>query len=721
MVGSSGEQESRQKKSYCRLCTAYCALDVEVEAGRVRSVRGDASDPVSGGYSCLKGRQIPHQIHGPQRLRSSLVRRPDGSYEPIASEQALDEIATRIQALIETHGPRSVASFGGTAAFANSATMPVVRAWHRGVGSISNYSTLTIDQPAKIVATARHGVWGGGGHSFASSDVALALGINPIVSGLSMPGGVPGTNPVKTLREATKRGLKLICVDPRRSELARSAHLHLQVRPGEDATLLAGMLRVILRQNLHDADFCRDHADGLAALRRVVTDFTPDYVERRADVPARQMIEAARLFAAGPRGYASSGTGVDMSRHPRLTAHLICCLNTICGRHNRVGERIANPGVLSLPVPRPAQAIPPQLLPPILSWGEGPESRFRGLGGSFHEMPSATLAEEIDTPGDGQIRGLISVGANPCVAMPNPIAMRKAFETLELSVSIDITLSETSRRADYVIAARHALEREDVTEFMDPFYEVPYAHYARAAIESPGDAVEDWEVFIGLARRLGTKIDLPGGSIDVEHPPNKFELLQLIFPATRIALERLREHEGGNVYDELDIVVSEPLPGIEARLQLAPADVDTELRELRAEPIGPQSDGHFTHRLICRRLPHVVNSVGRDFPQSAKHATANPAFVNADDLRELGMSSGELIEIESQNGCILAQAESSDEVRRGVISMAHCFGDDELSRDGVLDHGSNTGLLIATDRDYDPITGMPRQSAIPVRIRAPGE
>ena len=709
---------AQTRKTYCRLCTAYCALDVEVEGGRVSAVRGDAGDAVSGGYTCLKGRQLAHQMYGPERLRSSLVRTPDGSVRPIATERALDEIAERIRELIRRHGPRCVASFSGTAAYANSGTLPVVRAWHRGIGSVSNYSTLTIDQPAKVVATARHGVWAGGGHSFASSNVTLALGINPVVSGLSMPGGVPGTSAVKALQEARKRGHKLICIDPRRSELARRAHLHLQVRPGEDAVLLAGMLRVILAENRHDADFCRDQTEGLEELRATLGAFLPDYVEQRSGVPAQQMIEAARLFAAGPRGYASSGTGADMSPRGYLTGHLLCCLNTLCGRHNREGERIANPGVCSLPVPRPAQAIPANMLPPILQYGDGPESRFRGLRGSFQEMPAATLAEEILTPGEGQIRALIAVGANPLLAMPDPLAMREALDSLELSVSVDIASSATARRSDYVIAARHALEREDVTEFMDPFYEVPYAHYTRAIAEPEGDAVEDWEVFVGLARRLGTKIELPGGAVDVEHPPDKLELLQLILPATRIALERLRESEGGRVYDELDVVVSPPLPGIEAKLQLAPSGVAEELAELRAEPFGPEADGAFPHRLICRRAPHVANSVGRDFPESARRGTANPAFVNPDDLHELGADGGDWIEIESRHGAIVALAEPSDELARGVVSMAHGYGDDDLSRGGARRHGSNTGLLVATDRDYDPVTGMVRQSAIPVRLRA---
>jgi anaerobic selenocysteine-containing dehydrogenase len=632
----------------------------------------------------------------------------------------MDEIAARLDAILSEHGPRAIASFSGTAAYANSGSLPVVRAWHRGIGSTSNYSTLTIDQPAKIVATARHGVWGAGGHSFASSDVALSIGNNPLISKLTLPGGIPGTNPAKSLDDARRRGLKLICVDPRRSEVARRAHLHLQVRPGEDATLLAGMLRVILEEDLHDADFCRDHTTGLAELKSSLAEFTPDYVARRSGVPAEQMIEAARLFAAGPRGYASSGTGPDMGPHPTLTEHLIVSLNSLCGRHLREGEPIPNPGVLALPVPRPAQAIPKDLLPPILHYGSGPEARFRDLRQMFEEMPSTTLAEEILTPGEGQIRALIVVGANPLLAMPDPLSMQKALFSLELLVCVDVALSATARHAHYVISARHALEREDVTEFMDPFYEVPYAHYSRAVVEPEGDSIEDWELFVGLARRMGSEIELPGGPVDVRHPLSKLELLQLIRPATRVPLARLREQPGGRIYEEIALDASAPLPGIEALLAFAPEGVCDELRALRAEGFEPR--GRYTHRLICRRLDHVVNSVGPDFPESARRGRTNPAFMAAEDLAELGVAPGELVEIESQHGSLLAVAQPTDEVEPGVVSIAHCFGDASLGSASdsqrVRASGSNTGLLVAVDRDYDPITGMARQSAVPVAVRA---
>jgi anaerobic selenocysteine-containing dehydrogenase len=519
---------------------------------------------------------------------------------------------------------------------------------------------------------------------------------------------------VKALKDAKQRGLKLIAVDPRRSELAQRADLHLQIRPGEDPTLLAGMLRAILEEELHDAAFCSQHTEGLEELRAALEGFTPEYVERRSGVAARQMIEAARLFAGGPRGYVSSGTGPDMAPHPCLTEHLICCLNTLCGRHNRQGERLENPGVLSLPVPRPAQAIPTELLPPLLRWGGGPASRFRGLRQMFEEMPTATLAEEILEPGEGQIRALLCVGGNPALAVPDQRRMLRALDALDLHVCVEIAMSETARRADYVIAARHPFERDDVTEFMDRFYEVSYAFYAPAAIEPGFDAIEDWEFFVGLAKRMKTPIELPGGAIDPEKPPTKFEVLKLIFPVTRIPLERIREMGAGRVFDELAVEVAPPLPGVAARLQFAPEGICEELRAERAAAPGKTG---FSHLLICRRLHHVSNSAGREFPRSRAVGSTNLAYLHPADLEKLGLSPGDVVEIESDHDRILGVVEPSSELQSGVVSMAHCWGSGPERDEEVRTLGSNTGRLVATDRDYDPITGMARQSAIPVKLR----
>ena len=702
------------KKSFCRFCHAFCPIEVDVEDNKVIEVRGDASNPVYGGYTCIKGRHLPDQHNHPDRIRTSMKRMPDGSFQPISSEQALDEIAERMSAIIEEHGPRSVATYNGTYAFCNAITLSVSRAWHAGVKSPSYYTSVTIDQPAKAIAASRHGTWMGGSQGFDTADVAMLIGNNPVVS---MFGGVPPFNPWKRLRDAQKRGLKLIVIDPRSSDVAKRADLHLQVRPGEDPTLLAGIIKVMFDEGLVDGDFLAGNATHVEELRQAVESFDLDYVEERSGVPAALVERAARMFAGAQRGVASSGTGANMAPHPNLTEHFVQSLNTLCGRFLREDEVVPNPGVISPERPFMAQANPPNP-----AWGKGEPSRVRGLGEVFGEMPTAALSDEIITPGEGRVRALVSVGGNPVGAWPDQLKTIEAMRQLDLNVSIDIRWSQTAKMADYVIAPKLSLERPDLTVLTDSWYPVPYAHYTPAMVEAEDDVIEEWEFFWNLAQRMGTEIELAGGPMPMDEKPSTDDVLDLITAKSRIPLDRVREADGGAIFEGEEVRVAPKAAGADARLDVAPADLVEEIAEVRAEPVvegaGYVPGEEFSHRLISRRMREFYNSSGRDIAGlTARDGGTNPAFMNPVDGAEWGIADGEVIEIESSRATILGVAAFTDDVPSGVISMAHSWGDVPETDQDVRSIGGSTNRLVNNEEAYDPITGMARQSAIPVNIR----
>jgi anaerobic selenocysteine-containing dehydrogenase len=700
------------RRSFCRICAAYCGIRAEVEDGRLLAVHGDPEHALSRGYSCVKGRRIPSIVNHPERLRSCLARTEAGELAPIASDRAMDEIAARLTRLIERHGPRSVATYTGTGCWGNSALQEIVRAWHHGIGSVMRCSSASIDQPAKTISPWFHGVWGGGPHSFETADVVLLIGQNPLVSGQYQHGGPPGYYPT-ALGRARKRGLELIVVD---------ADLHLQLVPGEDPTLLAAMLRVVLDEGLEDEDFCTEHVRGLSELRSAVDDFTPDYAARRCGVPRTQIVEAARMFAAGPRGNASTGTGPSMAPHPNLTEHLVQSLNTVCGRWSREGEPVNMPSVLTPDLPRPAQALPKAFLPADLSPTANAEvSRIRGLRQVYQEMPTAALADEILTPGEGQVRALIVIGGNPVLAWPDQQRTLRALEEVELLVCLDVLPNPTCRRAHYVIGSTHFSERAEMTFLGDYFFEKPFSQYTEAVCEPQGDVIEETDFFIGLARRMGTKLELPGGILDTEEPPGPLELFERVRPAPKVPIREIARYEGGHLFDEIDVRVSPAIPGAEAHLDVAPAELMRELRAVREEPDRAPGkvgvNGDFTHLLIARRIKYMNNSVGHDLPRAANELAYNPAYLHPSDLASLGFSSGELVIIESEDGAISAVVEAADDLRPGVVSMAHCFGGDPAEDSDPREVGSSTAALISVDHDYDPISGAARQSAIPIRLR----
>lgn len=755
--------------SICRFCHANCAILVDIDTADGRPVRvvGDPVNPAYHGFTCAKGRRLPDQHAHPDRLLQTQKRVSgrcaEPAFESISSERAMDEIAGRIGALVREHGPRSVALYIGTYAGPHASTIPTAIGWLLALGSKMVFSSQSIDQPGKHIANALHGRWLGGSHVFDEADVWLLLGNNPLIS---MSGGIPPANPSRRLRDAKKRGLKLIVIDPRRTEVARFADVHLQPRPGEDPAILAGMLHVILRDRLHDAAFTDAHVQGLEALAETVADFTPEVAARRAGLEPSEIELAARTFAAGPRGCGVAGTGPNMSPHGNLTEYLLLALNTVCGRWRREGEAVANPGAL-LPRAMPkAQAMGPRA-----AWGRGEQLRSRPLGSSAAGLPTAALADEILYQGDDRIRALVCVGSNPVAAWPDQLKTLRAMESLELLVCLDPKMGATTRLADYVVAPKLSLETPGVSvssegieqTYVAMGYSEPYAQYAPAIATPPAgaDVIEEWEFFYGLAQRMGLALTCypirPETGVlrerrepvvlDVQKKPTTDELLEALMAGSRVPLSEVKQHPHGAIFDDETIRVAATDPDANDRLDVGNADMLAELaaiaRETGAEATGSgveavggeaaragagreATGAHAAtaaavaarpFRLISRRMPNVYNSTGRDIPALMRGGAHNPAYLHPDDLAELGLEPGDLIEIATDHASILGIAEGAPELRRGLVSMAHCFGDAPAQDARFREIGSNTGRLIDNEREFDPYTGIPRMSAIPVAVR----
>jgi anaerobic selenocysteine-containing dehydrogenase len=319
-------------KTFCRFCHANCAMEADVENGKVIEVRGDPDDPVYHGYTCMKGRELPDSHNSENRLHHSLVRNEDGEFVSTAMPEALAHVAAELRRIIDTHGPHSVAVFVGSGGYQNSAAMMASLSFAQGLGSRNFYTSVTLDQPAKVFTTARYGKWMAGPNTFSESDVALFIGNNPIVSHYSPVGGVPPFSPSRRIRDQKAKGLKLIVADPRESDVARLADIYLPVKPGEDPAMLAGMLNVIIAEGLYDRNFVAAHVDGFDELAEAVKAFPPEVAAERAGLDADQLVAAARMFAGGSKGCATTGTGPEMAGNGTLTEYLVTCLNTICAR-----------------------------------------------------------------------------------------------------------------------------------------------------------------------------------------------------------------------------------------------------------------------------------------------------------------------------------------------------------------------------------------------------
>ena len=716
------------KRTFCRFCHAACPIEVDIDEGTqtVTAVRGDVADPLFGAYTCIKGRHLGDQHHNPERLRTSLKRRPDGGFDPIPTSQALDEIAARIAATLVSHGPRAVASYCGTATFQNAAAHPVIRAFHKAIESPSFYTSITIDQPAKMVTPLRLGSWAAGLQPWSTADVSLVVGSNMAVSMFGYPGGPTFINPLASLRAAKKRGLKLIVIDPRRTETAAMADLHLQVTPGEDPTLLAGMLKVMLDEDRIDAEFCERWVEGVGSLHSAVRRFDLDHVAARTGVPSDQIAQAARMFADGARGAAMCGTGPNMAPHGTLLEHLVACFNVLGGRFPREGESVQNPtGILSLnekPRPPKAQVNPPR--PEMLT--NGPKARVRDLHTILGQAPTAALADEILLQGEGQVKALLTVGGNPVLAWPDQARVVQALETLDLHVALDIRVSATARLADYVIPSVLSLERPDVPTNVDRWFEDPYVMYTPALLDAGPEMVDEAGLYVEIARRMGLTLELPGGALTPDMHASPDDLLELSYPHVRVPWAEMRAMDGAAALrPDLTMTVQPADADATGRFQLTPDGLVEEIVEIRDSRSSFESLNGFdadvhTHRMASRRLKGVFNSSGRELEVLRTKETTSFAHAHPDDLASWGVVDGDLVDISSPRSTIRTVVKSAPDVKPGTVSMAHSWGDLPGEAGPVADPyslGDTTGRLSDCASAYDPVTGLPVMSAIPVSVR----
>lgn len=720
------------KPAICRICPAYCPISVTIENGRAIEVTGDPAAPLYGGYSCPKGRALPEQHASPSRLLHSL-KRGAGGFERIAPDQAVTEVAERVQRIVAEHGPRAVALYIGTNSLPYPASSQLASAWLRALGSRMLFTSNTIDQPGKQIAMALHGAWHAGGMEFASAGSWLVVGQNPLIS---KSGALPMQNPGRQLTEALARGLKLIVIDPRRTETARRAHVHLQPRPGEDPALLAAMLRVIFAEGLADEAFLRENAQGASELRAAVSPYTPEYAAARADVPAAEIVRAARAFASAGRGGGAAGTGPAFATRGNLTEYLTLCLITVCGFWPRAGDPASRLNVLL-----PAYTPRAQPYAPYPAVGGGEKLRVRGLENCAAGLPTAALPEEILLEGAGQVRALICLGGNPMMAFPDQRMTQRALERLDLLVTFDPELSATSRLAHYVIAPKLTLETPGMSQSAEALkffganvgYAAPFAQYAPALVAPPDDSelIEDWEFFYGLAQHMGLALTIVGfygwgahlesppivTRLDMQRKPSTDALYEIFTRGSRIPLAEVKRFPHGRVFDEVHGVVAAREAGCEARLQLAAPEMLRELGEIAGENwrARHESTSH-PFRLIPRRSNFFVNSSSRSLPKLTGGKPWNPAFAHPDDLAALGVVSGEIVRIRSRHDAALAVIEPDDTLRRGVIAMTHAFGANPTEPEDPRAVGTPLGRLLRLDDEYDPISGIPRMGALPIAI-----
>jgi len=710
-----------QHTSFCRLCEALCGITVTVEDGEVTAIKGDREHPASRGFLCAKGAAFVDVQNDPDRVLHPLRRRPNGSFERVSWDSALDDIADRMRSIIDRYGPDALGYYvGNPAAFAHAHMF-----WLKGLfdaigASTHQYNTNSQDGGARLAASALLY-----GTPFAiplpdldRTQFLLALGANPLVS---MGSAVSAPRIRERLDGIVARGGRVVVVDPRRTQTAHR-YEHVAVRADEDAWLLLGMLRVILDEGLADLSCLDRQTTGLDGLRSLLRSADPARVEAQTGVPFHVVAELARAFASAPAAVAYGRTGACTNSFGTLVSWLIDVLNVVTGNLDRAGGAVF--GWAPIKIDTMAERF-----------GMATYDTRRSPHGGFPEVmgtiPTTELARAIEGDGSAHLRGLLVSAGNPVLSAPQGQRIAAAIPRLELSVSLDCYVNETGRHCDYVLPAATFLEREDLPLAFLGNQLTPLIQVTRPVVPPAGESREEWEVFEALARRLG--LGAASGVAPVRWlaraglrltPHRVVDLLLRTsssgdwFGARRRGLSwrRLLETPHGRVLrDAIPAgVLDEKIRTADGRVPLAPPAIAGEVRRLD----NRRADDEFPLRLIGMRESTSLNSWLHNAARLAKHAAPRHALVHPDDAAAAGVVDDGVAVLESRRGRVEVPVHVTDDVMAGTVAYPHGWGHDAGWRLANQSVGAPINELTSDDpADVEALAGMSRLNGTPVRLR----
>lgn len=697
----------------CNLCEAMCGLAIDVEGGRITSIKGDPDDPLSRGHLCPKGVALQDVHEDPDRLRQPMRRTASG-WEPVAWEEALDEAARGLHRVQSEYGSDAVATYLGNPSVHNLGALMFGPLLLRMLHTRNSYSATSVDQlPSHVAALLMFG------HRMLlpipdvdRTEYLLIVGANPIASGGSLM-SAPGIG--VRLEAIQKRGGKVVVVDPRRTETARVADEHLFIRPGTDALFLLGILHELLALGPRLGRL-EEYTEGLEALRDVVRDVTPERTAPHTGIPAETVRRLARDILAAGSAICYGRVGVSTQPFGGLCAWLLSAINIVTGNLDRAGGAMFT---------RPAFDLvggPGPLTASAGGFGRW-KSRVRGLPEFSGELPVAALAEEILTPGERQIRALFTFAGNPVLSTPNGGQLDLALASLDFMVSIDPYLNETTRHAHLVLPPTTPLERGHYDLAFHALAVRNTARYSPPLFNPPPDARHDWQILLELWHRLGLLAN--GKRLKDEAT---YRLLRRIGPKGvldaglrlgpyGLSLKELARAPHGVDLGPLQPCLPDRLRG--KRIDLAPAPFVADVARLHETYPATGGQGrNGTLALIGRRNMRDNNSWMHNATRLMRGKSRCTLMVHPEDAAALQLADGDLADVSSRVGRVRVPVTVTDDVMPGVVSLPHGYGHGRAGvKLGVATRNAGVSVNDLTDDDaLDALTGNAAFSGTPVRV-----
>ncbi|WP_137990295.1 molybdopterin-dependent oxidoreductase [Streptomyces vilmorinianum] len=720
----------------CPLCEATCGLTLTIEGTRVTGARGDRDDVFSQGFICPKGASFGEVDADPDRLTGPLVRK-DGALQEATWEEAFDTIAARIRPLVEEYGPNAVGIVLGNPNVHTMAGALYPPLLIGALGTRNLFTASTLDQMPKHVSS---GLLFGDPFAIPVPDLdrtahLLILGANPLDSNGSLCTAPDFPGKLKALR---KRGGTLTVIDPRRTRTARLADRHVAIRPGTDALLLAALVHTLFEEDLTDLGTLAEHVEGVEEVREAVREFTPEAVAASCDLNAATIRTVARELAAAPSAAVYGRMGSSTVAYGTLANWLVDVLNVLTGNLDRPGGALF-PLSATAPAPRPAG---PGKGFALGRWS----SRVSGHPEAKGEFPMAALAEEIETEGEGRIRSVITVAANPVLSAPDGRRLDAALDALDFMVAVDPYLNETTRHADVVLPPPPPSQSAHFDFAFNGFAVRNQARFSPAAVPLEEGRMDECEIHARLILAVSGMHGAPPSAVDdlaisttlakavtQEHSPlfggdpkeqarllagrtgaeRRLDMMLRLGPYDLI-LEDLRQAPHGIDLGPLKPRIPQLLKTRSGRVELLPAPIAADLPRLRAA----LSADPAALVLVGRRHLRSNNSWLHNAPSLNSGSNRCTLQVHPDDADRLGLADGKPARIAAEGGELEVEVEITDAVRNGVVSLPHGWGHDRpgtrlavaAARPGV-----NVNQLLDGTR-LDPLSGTAVLNGFPVDV-----
>ncbi|MCB8949315.1 MAG: molybdopterin-dependent oxidoreductase [Ardenticatenaceae bacterium] len=710
----------------CNLCEAMCGLEIELRGEEILAIRGDKLDPFSQGHICPKATALADIYHDTDRLRQP-VRRTAAGWEPIGWDEAFDEVVTNIKRIQGEYGRNAIAVYQGNPNVHNVGAMLYSPPFVRTLRTQNRFSATSVDQlPHHFAAYFMFG------HQLLlpipdvdRTDFLLMLGANPLASNGSLM-TAPGI--ADRLKKLQKRGGQLVVVDPRRTETAVLANTHHFIKPGSDVLLLLALLHTIFVENLADPGPLAAIADGLGQVEQAIAEFTPELAAGPTGIPAAAIRQLARDFAAAKTAVCYGRIGVSTQQFGGLCHWLINLLNFVTGN-------LDTPGGAMFTTPAIDVVGITTMTGQTGRYGRW-HSRVRGLPEFGGELPTSVLAEEMLTPGDGQIKGMITIAGNPVLSTPNGRQLDKALAGLDFMVAIDIYINETTRHANIILPPTTGLETDHYDLIFHALAVRNTAKFSPPLLPPAENARHDWQIFQSLralmeGKPLPTR-HAPQGKMDFFARMKPAQIIDLAlrfgpygahgFNKNRLAGQGLKLPTLKRAVHGVDLGPLQPnlkhrLCTPNRRIQLAPdlllADLDRVRQTWSADAASDDS-----LLLIGRRQLRSNNSWMHNSPRLVRGKDRCTLMMHPDDAQKRHLAEGARVTVRSRTGTIQLPLTLTDTMMPGVVSIPHGWGHD---RDGVrletaVQHPGASINDLTDDQYIDTLTGNAAFSGVTVSV-----